>query len=838
MEGIEILQQILSFEHRKIAERLQFKELGNEKISNELLVKTIGLIDRLSRKEDDLSKKAAITLSSILWTYKEPDWEGLSEFLIITLTRMGFSPSAIMVDPSYDYNERRFTSINSLIDKLLIATEQLKYEVEVNGEIFLLTQFQKNIWEKIDKHKVLGVSAPTSAGKSFIIALKAVEKLLISPGEIIYVVPTLSLVSQVSIDFRNLLNRFGITGYEIINTYRAENRSTRNIYVLTQEKAIGAFSQSDNPFNDVKMLVVDEIQNIERVANEGDQRSKTLYDLLVEFRHSIQPDSIIISGPRIENIGSLGIKIFGETTEEEEAKSSPVANLTYAIAGKNNRYYLKQYSDLINEPQSIRITKYEHIEGQGKVIYTDEFHNYLSKLIDSLGSSSKNIIFSPTADQARKTAVAISKSRPAIDLENLDDLIKYLKHSVHPKYELCNTLLKGVAYHHGKLPHHVRRVVEKAIKDKIITNIVCTTTLMQGVNLPAQNVIIRNPNLFVRKGIGKTKLTHYEIANLRGRAGRLLQDFLGRTIVLDENAFEMEEERQEALFEDTTKEIRTGYDFVFSEYREKIVNGLYEQEVPAENNTDYSFLMTYIRQTILKHKERAIERFRNVGIEMSEEEVSNVNDQLSSLEVPLDICLRNRYWDPLDLNRMYLDRDQYLLPTNGQDAELPNKLRKLVIYLRANFPRYADRYFRVPEVPGKQVLFSACINASKWLNEIPLNRILTGAYHEEPENIDKTINTLQNDIAYGLPMLLRPAYDIKEPDSVFLRFIETGAYRPITRRLIEYNIPRETAIELVNRYFSDEEIEAEEMDNYITEKLKREYLQIDYWMKVQLEALI
>lgn len=54
---------------------------------------------------------------------------------------------------------------------------------------------------------------------------------------------------------------------------------------------------------------------------------------------------------------------------------------------------------------------------------------------------------------------------------------------------------------------------------------------MQGVNLPAKNIIIRNPNLFVRKGESSAKLSPYEFANLRGRAGRLLTDFVGRTIV-------------------------------------------------------------------------------------------------------------------------------------------------------------------------------------------------------------------------------------------------------------------------------------------------------------------
>ena len=79
---------------------------------------------------------------------------------------------------------------------------------------------------------------------------------------------------------------------------------------------------------------------------------------------------------------------------------------------------------------------------------------------------------------------------------------------------------------------HVRRTLEKAIVSKQINNVVCTTTLMQGVNMPAQNIIIRNPHLYLKKTDTAAELSNYEMANLRGRAGRLLKDFIGRTYVL------------------------------------------------------------------------------------------------------------------------------------------------------------------------------------------------------------------------------------------------------------------------------------------------------------------
>ena len=156
--------------------------------------------------------------------------------------------------------------------------------------------------------------------------------------------------------------------------------------------------------------------------------------------------------------------------------------------------------------------------------YTQDFYTYLNRIINGLGRDKQNIIFAPTSETARKIAINLQCS-----CENSDQsLIQYYKDTIRDNYALCISLENGVAYHHGKLPLHVRRTLEKAISEKKIHNVVCTTTLLQGVNLPAQNIIIRNPHLYQAKIRTATELSNYEMANLRGRAGRLLKDNIGR----------------------------------------------------------------------------------------------------------------------------------------------------------------------------------------------------------------------------------------------------------------------------------------------------------------------
>jgi hypothetical protein len=837
-EDLAIIKNILSYEHHKVATRLKFINEVDTIIDTKLLNNVIGLIDRFSRFSDDKSKNIVITLSAILWSYKDDNWDGLKDFLVLVLSRIGYAPSSIMVDDGYDHVCNLYSGMSGLINELSVAIHQFEHEITVGNKKFLLTDFQSKVWQKIDSSSILGISAPTSAGKSFIIALKAIDLIMKGGGSIIYIVPTLSLVSQVSIDFRRFLSEFGLEKYSIQNTYNGDSNAENKIYVLTQEKAIGAFGQSDVPFHKVRMLVVDEIQNVERVASEDDQRAKTLYDLMVDFRHSKHPDHIIISGPRIDNIGKLGVEVFGKDTEEEEAKSSPVASITYAIYKSGKDYYFRQYSIVIDEPLSLKIMNFDGIYGTSGVKYMPKFHDYLFNIIKGLGEDSKNIIFSPSAAQARRTASDISSKLPSLSSDKLHSLIDYLSRTVNPNYELCNTLKKGVAYHHGKLPHHVRRVLEKAISEKMIANVVCTTTLMQGVNLPAQNVIIRNPNLFVSRRFGEPILTDYEIANLRGRAGRLLKDFMGRTFVLDGNAFEAKSDDQEKLFDEKTKELSPGYGTTFDVHRDSIRSGLQDFEVPTDINREYSFLLTHIRQAILRHKDGAMARLKSVGIELSFSDYSTIKKSLDSMDVPVRVCLENRYWDPIELNRLFLMSSQFVLPTNAREPNISYKLKDVVELFKKEFPFYSKKYFNIPHNPNHDLLLSTCINAESWLKEKTLYNILNTSFHDDSDKIENTISTLQNRISFGLPMLLKPIYSIKYPENPFLRYIELGAYNPITRRLIEYSVPRETAIHLTKKYFNELNLDSGSFDIDLRETLMRKQSTFDYWVRAQLEVLI
>ena len=104
-----------------------------------------------------------------------------------------------------------------------------------------------------------------------------------------------------------------------------------------------------------------------------------------------------------------------------------------------------------------------------------------------------------------------------------------MKEDIHRKYYLIDCLKKKIAYHHGSLPDIVRKEIEELYINEKLSTIFCTSTLLEGVNLPANNLFTFEPK---KKD---TPLTNFEFGNLIGRAGRLNSSLYGTVYYIEEN---------------------------------------------------------------------------------------------------------------------------------------------------------------------------------------------------------------------------------------------------------------------------------------------------------------
>lgn len=844
MDKLSILKEWLRIEYYFMAKRVGFI---NKDISptHELILNTIRIIDQETTMVNPIDTNGIIALLALMWEHINKDEYDIRDFILKILSRIGYPTSAFIVDRDFNYENTQFSATNSIFDKCTLTLLQSRNEVYVGEKIFLLTEFQKQLWDALDSQHLLGVSAPTSAGKSFVILIKTIEKMLHESLDIIYIVPTLSLLNQVTEDYNDMLMRVGIQDYLITNNLTiGESKAAHTIYIWTQEKAIATLSSEEfEGMPNKTILVVDEVQNIERISEDTDIRSKILFDTLQELRHSANVEQVIISGPRINHISELGKSLFGNETTEVATFSSPVLNLTYSIKKEDSKFYFKQYCGLFDIPYEKEIENTSFIAGYGTSTISPEYTDYLCTIARSL-SGDQNIIFAPTSTAARNIAVSLAQGGQRTTDARINDLIAYYSSSVNSNYSLCETLKRGAAYHHGKLPVHVRRTIEKAIRQKLVLNVVCTTTLMQGVNLPAQNIIIRNPHLYTRHHHDEAELTSYEMANLRGRAGRLLKDFVGRTIVLDESEFEETEGYdQQTLFVDVGKDVYTGYGERFGEFRDQIIATVSADKLVDRSMSGYGYLVTYIRQAVLRYGKGAKQRMAETGVTLTSKQVAAIILKLKTLSIPKEICLRNRYWDPFVLNDIFL-KFKGKVPNIPIERGARNRLSEILKFLRDNestaemYERYVPAQYRERQKRG--LLCSMCI---KWSSEKPLSELLSGDYYtgeNASEKIEKTIRLLQDTISFSIPLLIKPIIEIRNEKSAMVTCLQAGAYKRSTRKMIEIGVPRELAINLNSLLFPTEisdDISAYDFELLVRGKIQEALPTLPYWEQVQLDFL-
>ncbi|WP_139787031.1 DEAD/DEAH box helicase [Cohnella massiliensis] len=830
-----LIEKLLRYDLTTFANNLGLSDAKME-LDVKDVVKLLNYIEKLSRGNlSNDTRNKCLSIIGIIWEYKKEEWNGLTPFLVHILSRLGLGPSAIMVDESY--NENKFSSLGSYMLELRTGLKLLNYEVQVDeNHTLLLSKFQKDVWDAIDRFDRIGISAPTSAGKSFTLVAKLVNILKQYPnGKVVFIVPTISLINQVCRDIRKALFEYELTEYQILQTYSDDfdKQFEKVIYVLTQERALAAFTQNSSPFRNLKVLIIDEVQNIERIESGDEERSRILYDVIHEFLNNVNPEKVIISGPMISNMKQVSNNFFGENSVDVNEEVPPVINITYTISKEKKKLFIKQYSTLRDEPIKIEINNNDFYKYIGKKLYDERFHEFVSQLINKfIEQDSGTLIFSPTAIQASRTAEAITLSQKKAIGKELQSLIQYVKETVHPQYNLVKTLNNGIGYHHGKMPLHIRIAIEQAYINKTIRTITCTTTLMQGVNLPAKNLIIRNPNLYLRatKENGSPKLSTYEFANLRGRAGRLMKDFVGRAIVLDENSFEEQFDFSKTI----NKELVSSYHERYLQHEEEIIGALVDSDEPNPD-VSYNDLITYIRQSIIRNGERANLFLKRVGIEIDPKIFKKIKSEVEAIDIPKDFCIQNRYWDPLILQKIYNSKWS-VIPSKPMDSNLVNSIVSNLQKLQTLAPYY---YFKQLGDNTSRIL-SLALYTYSWANEKPMREIIEAVVDKgivEESMIDSAIDTILRDVSFSIPKLLQPIVQLQNQTNPILSFIEMGAWKPLTRRIIELGLPRETAIRIVNLSNTTS------FKNDIDEKSLRQllssvYNKLNYWEQKQLDEYV
>jgi len=413
------------------------------------------------------------------------------------MIRLGNFPGYSLISAEEDDGESDIT--------LDISIEK-EFKSKINKDTYsdkIFTDSQYFILEELLDKNHFSFSGPTSFGKSFVLT-SFIKNLIMNNKRglnIVFLVPTRALVSQTLKKLKHVVD--DVEGYFLSSSpdipTLMHKRNSHYIFVFTPERLLHYFSVSENP--SIEYVFVDEAQ---KVLSE-DTRSVVYYHAIsLAERKSCK---LFFSSPNIENV-DIFLKLFNKTSDETRTVlESPVCQ---------SRVFI----DMISK----QIKLFSDIGLASDMEYC--LPNSLPELIKCISenvnlSSPKSLIYCNTIDDtiecAKQMASHIKNDASVALNEAADEIAKF----IHKDYYLVDLIRNGVGFHFGKLPQKIRDIVEKLYENGDIQYLFCTSTLLEGVNLPAQNIFILNNQ------IGNRNLQSIDFWNLAGRAGRLAKELCG-----------------------------------------------------------------------------------------------------------------------------------------------------------------------------------------------------------------------------------------------------------------------------------------------------------------------
>ncbi|WP_342754056.1 DEAD/DEAH box helicase [Pantoea sp. MBD-2R] len=543
-----------------------------------------------------------------------------------------------------------------------LTSQKVLLEKEFYGEeTVYFTHFQKDLWHRLVDGDNVAVSAPTSAGKSFVIKKYIFEKITKNKdGVYVYIVPSKALINQVSNELSRELKKTA----SVLTTYRENTEGQGKIvFVLTPERCLRLLNESSN--KSPVIVFFDEIQNL-----EDGSRGSVFENIIYRMTSLWKETQFIMAGPYISDLHLSLNKVVDIKLVEHKTLATPVLQLKVILS------VLKRSHDVnykLFGPVGGPISGSINI---GKSLYSKlssskgDALKYLTSLFDD---SEQNIIYAPKKNIAQGWALKISGADDEGNAANLLDdfenekissLCSFLESEIHPLYSLVRSLKKGVAFHHGGLLDVARLEVEDLFSEGVIKNLVCTSTLLQGVNLPADRIIILSPK------IGDYELSHFDFLNLIGRAGRISNSLYGEIFCVE---LCDESWAEEKINKEEKKEIESSVLRKINDNAEKVVSyiNLFGSDI-LSGEGDYKVypLVTYLRSQFIVDRDHYEKIINNSNLDA--EQMSLMDSRLetvaNNLTVPLKLIEKNPFIDPLILDDLY-----FLIKREGISSWVMNK---------------------------------------------------------------------------------------------------------------------------------------------------------------------
>lgn len=387
------------------------------------------------------------------------------------VTKCGFYP--------YLEKEQEIFYLDNLRGEISKEFHKANY---IKGNIYFHSAQQEVCNLLLNTESNLVISAPTSFGKSLLI-----EELVASNKykNIVVIQPTLALLNETRNNLRKYEDKYKI----IVRVADKPVKDKGNLFLLTAERVM---EYKDMP--KIDMFILDEFYKISQ--KRDDERYEVLNNACNKMLN-IHKARFYFLGPHIDKISQEFID-------------------KYDVIFKKYDYTL-----VVNEENEIK---------NGETYYNDNKSEIKEKRLfeELVKCNEQTIIYCSSPQKSTETAINFAKYLESLDSRNLNSerdvpLIQWINDNISYKWEIVSCLRHKIGVHNGIFPKHINASIIDYFNDKKLSYLFCTSTIIEGVNTNAKNVIIYNN----WRGPKHKKIDYFDYKNIKGRSGRMFKHYVG-----------------------------------------------------------------------------------------------------------------------------------------------------------------------------------------------------------------------------------------------------------------------------------------------------------------------
>lgn len=384
---------------------------------------------------------------------------------------------------------------------------------------------QKLAYDHLDD-PCFSYSGPTSMGKSFIMRMFIKDEIVLQSAQKNYalIVPTKALINEVRSSIINDLNdNLKKRNYRVVSAASdiALEEEHNYIFVLTPERLL--YLLISRPELQIDYLFLDEAHKLSGKNSRGPFYYKVV-DMLLKRP---KKPHFIFASPNIPN-PQVYLRLMNDVIENNDESKlastySPVIQVKFLLD------LLGQKVSVYNE-HTQSVIKVADIKAANTSLKTMLLYFEAKNMRLPEDKRSQTIVYYNGRSKAIAAARDFADSQGVMEKHDpeLDALSRDITREVHGDYYLAGMIKKGVAYHIGYLPASIRTRIETLFQSGKITTMFCTSTLLEGVNLPADNLFITDNKIF------RSAMSPVDFRNLIGRVGRISYNLYGNVLFVSE----------------------------------------------------------------------------------------------------------------------------------------------------------------------------------------------------------------------------------------------------------------------------------------------------------------